>query len=201
MWCSIRSRVGARRRRSPWTSRPPSNGYLKAHGRCSCCMMSRAIVTRRSRGCSGSRPAPRSPSSTGRAWRSGSISSGEGEGTMSDHWTDRLSDYLDNELPAAERAELEAHLLHCVACGAVLADLKRIVTRARGLEDQAPDRDLWPQIAARIGAGSGAGAAVVDLREARPRRRWSFSLPQLAAAGIALMAVSGGTAWLLHPAA
>ena len=30
-------------------------------------------------------------------------------------------------------------------------------------------------------------------------RRLSFSLPQLAAAGIALMVVSGGTVWLLHP--
>lgn len=119
---------------------------------------------------------------------------------MSDQWTDRLSEYLDDELPPAERAALEAHLRHCVACGAVLADLKRIVTRARGLEDQARGRDLWPEIAARIGVGTGE-TAVVDLREARPHGRWSFSLPQLAAAGIALMALSGGAAWLLHPAA
>jgi hypothetical protein len=109
---------------------------------------------------------------------------------MSDQWTDRLSEYLDGELPDDERAELEMHLRHCVACGAVLADLKRIVARAQGLEDRGPERDLWPAIAARIGA-------------APPRevRRWSFSLPQLAAAGIALMALSGGAAWLLHPAA
>jgi hypothetical protein len=30
------------------------------------------------------------------------------------------------------------------------------------------------------------------------RRRWSFSLPQLAAAGIALMTVSGGAVWMLR---
>ena len=108
---------------------------------------------------------------------------------MSDEWTDRLSEYLDDELPADERTALEAHLRHCARCGAVLADLKRIVTRARGLEDRTPDHDLWPGVAARIGA----------LPAAR-RRRWSFSLPQLAAAGIALMAISGGAAWLLHPA-
>jgi len=117
---------------------------------------------------------------------------------MSDEWTDRLSDYLDDELPAEARLALEAHLRHCVACGAILADLKRIVARARALEDRAPDHDLWPGVAARIGA-SLTPAGVVDPHAAR-RRRWSFSLPQLAAAGIALMAVSGGAAWLLHPA-
>jgi hypothetical protein len=115
---------------------------------------------------------------------------------MSDQWTDRLSEYLDDELPPAEREALEAHLRHCVACGAVLADLKRIVGRARGLEDRLPERELWPGIAAQIGAGP---ADVVPLDAERRRRRWSFSLPELAAAGIALMALSGGAAWLLHP--
>jgi hypothetical protein len=47
--------------------------------------------------------------------------------------------------------------------------------------------------------GSGEVPAI-DLGAERARRRWSFSLPQLIAAGIALMALSGGTAWLLHPA-
>jgi hypothetical protein len=117
---------------------------------------------------------------------------------MSDQWIDRLSEYLDDELPPGERSQLEAHLRQCAACGAVLADLKRIVARASGLEDQAPDHDLWPGIAARIGAASPT-AGVVPLG-GRSRRRWSFSLPQLAAASIALMAVSGGAAWLLHPA-
>ncbi len=119
---------------------------------------------------------------------------------MTDQWTDRLSEYLDDELAPADRAALEAHLLHCVACGAVLADLKRIVARARSLEDRKPERDLWPAIAARIGVSltPGEPGEVTPLDTAR-RRRWSFSLPELAAAGIALMALSGGAAWLLHP--
>jgi anti-sigma factor RsiW len=117
---------------------------------------------------------------------------------MSDQWTDRLSEYLDDQLPPDERAALEAHLRQCAACGAVLADLKRIVTRARGLEDRLPERDLWPGIAARIGLDTGE-RPVVDLDAVRARRRVSFSLPQLIAAGIGLMALSGGTAWLLHP--
>ena len=117
---------------------------------------------------------------------------------MSDQWTDRLSEYLDDELAPDERAAMEAHLRQCAACGAVLADLKRIVTRARGLEDRLPERDLWPGIATRIGSSSGEVPAI-DLGAERMRRRWSFSLPQLIAAGIALIALSGGTAWLLHP--
>ncbi len=69
------------------------------------------------------------------------------------------------------------------------------------LEDRPPARDLWPAIAARIGASPATAdrADVVALDAAARRRRWSFSLPELAAAGIALMALSGGAAWLLHP--
>jgi hypothetical protein len=122
---------------------------------------------------------------------------------MTDQWTDRLSEYLDDELPPDERAAVEAHLRHCVACGAALADLKRIVLRAQGLEDRLPARDLWPAIAARISASpvTAEDGEVLALDATRRRRRWSFSLPQLAAAGIVLMALSGGAAWLLHPAA
>ena len=120
---------------------------------------------------------------------------------MTDQWTDRLSEYLDDELPPDERAAVEAHLRHCVACGAVLADLKRIVTRAQGLEDRLPAHDLWPGIAARIGAAPATAERGETGAISRARRRWSFSVPELAAAGIALMALSGGAAWLLHPGA
>jgi anti-sigma factor RsiW len=114
-----------------------------------------------------------------------------------DQWTDRLSEYLDGELSDGDRIALEAHLQTCVECSSIVSDLRRVVRRARTLKPQAPPRDLWPAIARQIGA-TAAEAEVVDLSSRRAaRRRWTFSLPQLAAAGIALMAVSGGTAWLL----
>jgi anti-sigma factor RsiW len=117
---------------------------------------------------------------------------------MSDQWVERLSDYLDGELSDGERIALEAHLQGCGECSAVLAELRQVVARARMLDNEAPRRDLWPGIAQRIGATPG-GTRTVDLASRRPAaRRWSFSLPQLAAAGIALMAVSGGTVWLLR---
>ena len=117
---------------------------------------------------------------------------------MSDQWTDRLSEYLDDELPEGERITLEAHLQGCRECSEVLADLLAVVRRARLLENKPPELDLWPGIAQRI--GSTATTPTVDLASRRVSRRWSFSLPQLAAAGIALMAVSGGSVWFLSGA-
>jgi hypothetical protein len=105
---------------------------------------------------------------------------------MSDQWTDRLSEYLDGDLAEHEKAALEAHLDTCTACGETLAGLRRVVARARSLEDRPPSGDLWSGVAARIGAGP-------------RRRRLTFSVPQLLAAGIALAVLSGGSAWLLHP--
>jgi len=98
--------------------------------------------------------------------------------TMHEEWTDRLSDYLDAELADGERAAVEAHLRTCAACTAVLNDLKRVVARAGSLEARPPQADLWPGVSAR-------------LERIAPPRRISFTLPQLAAAAIVLMAISG----------
>ena len=114
---------------------------------------------------------------------------------MSDVWTERLSEYLDDELTPEERAALAAHLEECAECSATLADLRRVVARARTLVSAGPATDLWPGIAERIGAASSPVRA-----EPRERfRRITFSLPQLLAAGIALMVLSGGSVWLLRP--
>jgi hypothetical protein len=97
---------------------------------------------------------------------------------MHEEWTDELSDYLDGELPASERAALDAHLRGCHACAAVLEELKEVVTRAQALPSRAPQIDLWDGVAARTEM------------IARPRR-FEFTLPQLAAAAALLMAISG----------
>jgi anti-sigma factor RsiW len=116
---------------------------------------------------------------------------------MSDRWTERLSEYLDDELPGADRAALEAHLTTCTACSAVLSDLRRVVAHAGRLEPRGSSRDLWPGIAARIGATPRGSSKVVEISSHRAMR-WSFSLPQLAAAAILLMTLSGGTVWWLR---
>lgn len=110
---------------------------------------------------------------------------------MQDQWTDRLSEYVDGDLDAAQRSALEAHLVDCGQCRATLADLRRVVDRARAMDERPPARDLWPGIAGRIGLSTD------DLAVRRTRRRISFTLPQLIAACVALIAVSAGTARLV----
>jgi len=115
---------------------------------------------------------------------------------MTDQWMDRLSEYLDGDLAPGERAALEAHLADCAACRTAVDELRRVVGRAHALVDQPVGRDLWPGIAARIGS---AGAPVIDLAARRAARRVSFSMPQLAAAAVLLVAVTaGGTALALR---
>ena len=115
-----------------------------------------------------------------------------------DRWTDKLSEYLDETLPRAERDALEAHLATCGECRETLNELRRVVDRARGLDDRPPSQDLWSGIATRIGSSSGTAVVSLDRARmpARGARRLSFSIPQALAAGIVLMAVSSGAVWL-----
>lgn len=109
---------------------------------------------------------------------------------MNDRWMERLSEYLDDELTPTETAAIETHLETCRDCSALLSDLRRVVDRARRLENYPPRSDLWPGIAERIGATS--------TRKRVIGRKWSFSVPQLAAAAVALMTLSGGSVWLVQ---
>jgi hypothetical protein len=101
---------------------------------------------------------------------------------MHEEWTDKLSEYLDGELPAGEQAAVAAHLRGCAACAEVLNDLKRIIARAQTLDARPPRADLWGGVARRIE------------RVAQPRR-FSFTLAQIAAAAAVVMAVSGTVVW------
>jgi predicted anti-sigma-YlaC factor YlaD len=109
---------------------------------------------------------------------------------MTDRWMDQLSAYVDAELRADERAELEAHLSGCAECRGVLEELRGVVARATALEDREPTRDLWSKVAREIKVERVA-------HEVAPRaRRLSFSVPQLLAASIALILLSGSAVWL-----
>lgn len=115
---------------------------------------------------------------------------------MTEHWTDRLSEYIDGDLEANEAAALEAHVALCAACRSTLAELRSVVTAARSLEDRAPANDLLPGIMDRIGAGDDVKVVPIGARS-RPVRRFTFSMAQLAAAATVLVTVSAGTAWLM----
>jgi tetratricopeptide (TPR) repeat protein len=108
-----------------------------------------------------------------------------------DAYTDRLSEYLDGEdLDSSDRAEIEDHLETCPACRAVLAELRDVTARAGTLHDRIPDGDLWPGIAARIDS-----ARTIPF-EGRAARRISFTIPQVVAASLALMLLSGAMVWV-----
>lgn len=112
---------------------------------------------------------------------------------MTDTWIDRLSDYLDDELTTDERAALEAHLASCRECSATLTELRQVVARAGSLTPRPPADDLWPGIEPRL-ESRGRLAAFA----APAPRRFSFTVPQLVAAGLALMVMSGGGVWVLQ---
>ncbi len=107
---------------------------------------------------------------------------------MHEDWTNQLSAYLDDELPATERVALEAHLASCVSCRSVLDELRAVVAWAPGFAGQAPARDLWTGISAEI-----EQKRVVAF-PARLAQR--FSLAQLAAAAAIVAVLSGGTVWM-----
>lgn len=91
-----------------------------------------------------------------------------------------LSQFLDGDLSAEEHQRLASHLHACVECSALLDDLRRVLARAQSLEDRPPRHDLWPGVAAAIGAAPPA------------RRKLQLSVPMLMAASVALMVLSGG---------
>ncbi len=110
----------------------------------------------------------------------------------------RMNDYLDGFLEAAERAVIDEHLKACERCAGDLAALADLVAAMGALPTEAePDRDVWPGVRGRI-AVADEDAKIVQLPGTRRReRRWiTMTVPQLAAASIALAFISGGSVWL-----
>lgn len=102
--------------------------------------------------------------------------------TMHDEWTDKLSEYLDDELSPGDRTAVESHLAACADCTAVLNDLKRVVAHARSLDALPPQADLWPGIAART-------------ERIRLPHRVTFTMWQAIAASLAIALLSGAAVW------
>jgi anti-sigma factor RsiW len=115
---------------------------------------------------------------------------------MNGHLDEQLSAYLDGELEGAELASAESHLASCAECRADLEGLTRVAKRAASLDDRPPEKDLWSGIQGRI-----ATPSTRDVVPLSSRRRFAFSMPQLAAAAIALMALSAGTGVVLSKGA
>jgi anti-sigma factor RsiW len=112
-----------------------------------------------------------------------------------DKWTNKLSDYIDGELTHNEREALEAHLLECAECGLALQQLRAVVALAGQVIDREPQHDLWAGIGARI--ETAAPDQDMSIATSPMKRRVSFSIPQLAAASVALMLVSATAVYMM----
>jgi len=124
--------------------------------------------------------------------------------------TEQLHDLLDGQLPPDEGARLRAHLAGCPACLESYEALRGLVGELAGLpRDARAPGGLWAGIEARIATREGAsgagtqmssgpeGTTVLSLGEARGRRRrFAFTMPQLAAAALVVALVSGGGMWM-----
>jgi len=110
-------------------------------------------------------------------------------------WSERLSDYLDDGLSGDERAGLEAALEGDAELRHVLEDLRSVRETAGSLPRHPPESDLWPGIESRIEASE--ELTVVEISSARhARRRFSFTIPQLAAAAVALLVLGSASVWV-----
>ena len=112
--------------------------------------------------------------------------------------TRQLSDYLDDDLPARQHREVDAHLAGCLACSTTLAELRRVVEHGERLNAPSePAADLWPGIKARL---SRRPASVPSWRSSLwpllPGYRPAAG-PALAAAVILVLACAATVAWLL----
>lgn len=129
---------------------------------------------------------------------------------MDTHIMDRLSEHLDGDLSAEDSAAVEAHLLMCSECAKARDEILSVREAGRALPDWGPGSDLWPGIleqveGARVGNPSGSG--VIDLRvrmaerpvARRVGRQIRFTIPQLIAASVALIFLSGAGALSLRP--
>jgi hypothetical protein len=61
-----------------------------------------------------------------------------------------LDQYLDDELPAADRTAVEAHLATCPACRQKLAATRRLASRLAALSSEPLTLDLAPLVVRRI---------------------------------------------------
>lgn len=119
---------------------------------------------------------------------------------MTDRFRDRLSEYRDGELDAADAELVRSHLETCRECEETLAGLEAVARRAAALPARGPEADLWPRIAERIATGDAPSAAPADL-PVRPfrrllARRFALTVPQMAAAALTLASLSAAGAWI-----
>jgi anti-sigma factor RsiW len=124
-----------------------------------------------------------------------------------DQFSARVSDWLDGDIDATERAAFAAHAETCEACRALVADLRAVRQVASTLDRQTPPSRVWTRLEQQLAAeprfreaAARRGASIASIAEARARARaavWSWRSPILALAASLLLMI-GGSLYLLH---
>lgn len=125
---------------------------------------------------------------------------------MNDQWSDRLSEYLDDELDVDDRRLLEEHLVDCESCRGTLSELRQVLGKARALPDHTPSEELWRAIVAQIEdhpvevpAPRREARTVRGASKQHMNRGVNLPLPQLIAACLVVMVVSAAIGWYARP--
>jgi anti-sigma factor RsiW len=106
-----------------------------------------------------------------------------------------LNEFVDGELDAGRRRQLERHLVDCPGCRAEEQELRGLLEAAAALPPTTqPDRDLWPGIAAATKAESAAPVEPAGGWTAAPA--W-MTLPRLATAAVILVGLTIGITLLV----
>jgi len=90
---------------------------------------------------------------------------------------ERLSAFIDNELPASERKLVEGHLYECPACAQEESSLRQVIDLLDGIPDESPSCSFTPATVHR--ASSWKRCDYVKghiLTPALAALRWAFSL-------------------------
>jgi hypothetical protein len=95
---------------------------------------------------------------------------------------EQLSAYLDGEVDAAERAQIDAHVRTCSECSATLTGLRATLADLRELPSPTPsDQESWALRSALVRARK---------RPSRQYQRWVTAAGSVAAVAIVLLAIS-----------
>lgn len=118
-----------------------------------------------------------------------------------DAFATALADYLEGDLSGEARRTMDAHVVQCGGCTALLAELGELREAAAALPTLEPARDLWAGIAERLPTRV---LALDDARSARVRRGAVWRRPAVAAAALVLAAAGLSHVWTRqvyeHPA-
>jgi hypothetical protein len=87
-----------------------------------------------------------------------------------------LADYLDETLEPWVRSAIEEHLAGCARCTDLARELGNIARETAALPSLLPEQEIWPNVAARIGASGDFAEPVAESAESgSPAERVVFS--------------------------